>query len=356
MTKKPIIVLSAAFLLVLLLSSCSTEKELAERPSRDLDSNMSEEVSKIPTPLPQTPEAVRVFNYPSEQAGIQQPAVYRQSYEAIDLKHIDAKKACEIMARIAPETVFMEGGKSSQLIVKGAGEDISRLKKVISSIDLPLRQIMIESRVVEISENALDNVGVSWAGAENGIRLAIEDGSVKSETIYAVISALISSGKARLIASPSISTLDNQEASVNIGSKIPFAVPVNSSSSSVQWAVQYIDAGVSLKITPRLGERGFLTVAVNPEVSSVSEWRMTSAGEFPVISTRNANTRLKVRDGQTIIIGGLINETDRENIAKIPFAGDIPLIKELFTKRTTERTKTEVVFLITPRIIVKATQ
>lgn len=350
MTNKPIIVLSAAFLLVLLLSSCSTEKQVAEDNLQDLDNSMSEEVSKIPTPAHQTPEAVRVFDYPAENENEPQVA-YRQSCEIINLKNIDAKKACEIMARIAPETVFMEGGKSSQLIVKGAGDDISRLKKVISSIDLPLRQIMIESRVVEISENALENIGVSWTGAANGIRLAVEGGSVNSETIYAVISALISSGKARLIASPSISTVDNHEASVNIGSKIPFAVPVNSSSASVQWAVQYIDAGVSLKITPRLGNDGLLTVAVNPEVSSVSEWRMTSAGEFPVISTRNANTRLKVKDGQTIVIGGLINETDRENIAKIPLAGDIPLIKELFTKRTSERTKTEVVFLITPRII-----
>jgi len=351
MIKRPIFLLAALLVLGLFLSSCSTEKQVAEDNIQDLDSHMSEEVSKIPTPLPQTPEAVRVFNYPSEQDSAGQPEVYRQSYETIDLKNIDAKKACEVMARIAPEAVFMEGTKSSQLIVKGAGGDISRLKKVLSSIDLPIRQIMIESRVVEISENALENIGVSWTGAANGIRLAVEGGSVNSETIYAVISALISSGKARLIASPSIATLDNHEASVNIGSKIPFAVPVNSSSSSVQWAVQYIDAGVSLKITPRLGDRGFLTVAVNPEVSSVSEWRMTSAGEFPVISTRNANTRLKVRDGQTIVIGGLINETDRENIAKIPLAGDIPLIKELFTKRTSERTKTEVVFLITPRII-----
>ncbi|MFA5104209.1 MAG: type II and III secretion system protein [Candidatus Margulisiibacteriota bacterium] len=351
MTNRSIIVVFISFLLVLFLSSCSSEKTISEKSIDGLDSDESVEVSKIPTPLPQTPEAVRVFDYPPEQAGTQVPAVYRQSYETIDLKHIDAKKACEIMARIAPETVFMEGAKSSQLIVKGSGEDISRLKKVISSIDLPLHQIMIESRVVEISENALENIGVSWTGAANGIRLAVEEGSVKSETIYAVISALISSGKARLIASPCISTLDNQEASVNIGSKIPFAVPVNSSSASVQWAVQYIDAGVSLKITPRLHDKGYLTVAVNPEVSSVSEWRMTSAGEFPVISTRNANTRLKVRDGQTIVIGGLINEIDRENIAKIPFAGDIPFVKELFTKRTTERTKTEVVFLITPRII-----
>lgn len=351
MAKKIFPAILAVFFLAAFLSSCSTEKEILANPAADIEKDISEEVLKNQTHIPQTPEAVRVFNYPPEQDPARQPEIYRQSYDVIDLKHIDAKRACEIMGRIAPETVFMEGGRSSQLIVKGAGDDISRLKKVLSSIDLPLRQIMIESRVVEISENAMKNMGVSWAGAGNGIRLAIKESSINSETVYAAISALISTGKARLIASPSISTLDNNEASVNIGSRIPFAVPVNSSSSSVQWSVQYIDAGVSLKITPRLGDLGFLTVAVNPEVSSVSEWRMTSAGEFPVISTRNANTRLKIRDGQTIIIGGLINETDRDNIAKIPLAGDIPLIKELFTKRTSERTKTEVVFLITPRII-----
>lgn len=350
MLNRPMLLLSAALVLAVLLSACSTEKEQAKELSVDVEAEDLVEVSKIPTPVPQTPEAVRVFEHPSEGPAKEQEA-YRISYDTIELKHIDARRASEIMARIAPEAVFMEGAKSSQLVVKGASEDISRCIRLISSIDIPLRQVMIESRIVEISENALENLGVSWTGAANGIRLAIDGDSVDSETVYAVISALIGKGKARLIACPSISTIDNQEASVNIGNKVPFAVPVNSSSSSVQWAVQYIDAGVSLRITPRLGERGEMTVAVNPEVSSVSEWRMTAAGEFPVISTRNASTRLKVRDGQTIIIGGLINETDRENISKIPIAGDIPLVKELFTKRTTERNKTEVVFLITPRII-----
>jgi len=350
MLNRAFLLLFAALVLIALLSSCSKDNEASQDILKDQDAEMLEEVPKNPTPLQLTPEAVRVFEHPSEGPAKEQEA-YRISYETIELKHIDARRASEIMARIASEAVFMEGAKSSQLVIKGVPEDISRCKKVISSIDIPLRQVMIESRIVEISENALENLGVSWTGAANGIRLAIGGDSVDSETIYAVISALIGTGKARLIACPSISTIDNQEASVNIGNKVPFAVPVNSSSSSVQWAVQYIDAGVSLRITPRLGDRGEMTVAVNPEVSSVSEWRMTAAGEFPVISTRNASTRLKVRDGQTIIIGGLINETDRENISKIPIAGDIPLVKELFTKRTKERNKTEVVFLITPKII-----
>ncbi len=338
-----IILLGAVFVLVFLLSSCSTEREIEpEIPAA--------EVSEIPTPVQLTPEASKVFSHPKQPEEFIDPS-YRQVYEPLELKNIDAKRACEILSRIVPEAVFMEGARSTQVIAKGAQEDISRIKKLITSFDVPARQVMIESKVVEMSLSAMESLGVTWTGAGNGIKLAVNGRGVAGEDISAVVTALIGSGNARLIACPSISTLDDQEASVNIGSKIPFAVPVNSSSPSVQWAVQYIDAGVSLKITPRTGQDGRITISINPEVSSVSEWRMTAAGEFPVISTRNARTRIQVRDGQTIAIGGLINETDRDNITKIPFAGEIPLIKELFTKKTSERTRTEVVFLITPRII-----
>ncbi len=351
MLNRSIMLLFAVLVLGLILSSCSTERPTAENNMQELDNRTTAEVSGNPTPCLQTAEAVRVFEYPSGHERESSEEKYRVSYETIELKHVGAKKASEIMSRIAPEAVFTEGSVSNQMIMKGHPEDISRLKKIVISMDMPLRQIMIESRVVEISENELESLGVSWAETAGGMTLAIDRGTIDPETVYAEISALIANGKARLIASPSILTLDNHEAVVNIGSKIPFAVPVNSSSSSVQWSVQYIDAGVSLKITPRLGDKGFITVAVNPEVSSVSEWRMTSAGEFPVISTRNADTMLKIKDGQTIVIGGLINETDRENISKIPLAGDIPIVSQLFTKRTSEKAKTNVVFLITPRII-----
>jgi type II secretory pathway component GspD/PulD (secretin) len=119
----------------------------------------------------------------------------------------------------------------------------------------------------------------------------------------------------------------------------------------MQWTVEYIDAGVKLMITPRLGEEGYITTSIQPEVSSVSEWRTTAAGEFPVITARNAQATLRVMDGETIVVGGLLSESDRENVSRLPILGYLPVVGLLFQNKTVEKAKTEIVFLITPHVI-----
>ena len=171
------------------------------------------------------------------------------------------------------------------------------------------------------------------------------------DNLIITLKALISNGQAKIVANPRIATLENREAVINIGSKIPYAVPVTTSGGGTQWAVQYIDSGVSLKITPTLNESKIITALIQPEVSAVSEWRATAAGEFPVISTRNALTQVKVKDGETIVIGGLINEEDHQFGNKIPILGDIPLLGAFFQNKMTQRVKTDIVFLITPHVL-----
>ena len=100
-----------------------------------------------------------------------------------------------------------------------------------------------------------------------------------------------------------------------------------------------------------MGDDGEITAFLQPEVSSVSEWRTTAAGDFPVITTRNAQATLRVKDGETIVVGGLISESERENVVKLPILGQLPIIGYLFQNKTVEKAQTEIVFLITPHII-----
>jgi len=349
-------ILLVLFLSGLLLSSCSpppetmTEGQAKSGPPDD-------EVSKIPTTVTESVEAGAVYLFNGNDREVlrseDSPARFMPSLETISLKYIQAGKAAEILSKMMPEGVFAEGGRSSRLVIKCRTDEMTEAKRLLRQLDGKPPQIMIESRIVELTGSSLSSLGVSWANTAGGFKISADtlNGRLSADDITAVISAMVSKGEARMIANPKIAAADNTEASVNIGSRIPYAVPVNTASSASQWTVQYIDAGVSLKITPYIGSGGTISVLIKPEVSSVSEWRITPAGDFPVISTRNAETFVKVRDGETIIIGGLIDETDRENISKVPFAGDLPLIKELFSKRTDEMARTEVVFLITPRII-----
>jgi type II secretory pathway component GspD/PulD (secretin) len=231
---------------------------------------------------------------------------------------------------------------------------LKEAKKIIASIDKPVPQVLIESKVLEISESDSMRLGINYGKEAGTFKFLTDRNSGRTalkDDLLSIINTLVSQGQARVVASPKISTLDGHEAVINIGSRIPYAVPVSNGSNSTQWTVEYIDAGVKLKITPRLGENKYITTSIQPEVSSISQWRTTTAGDFPVITTRNAQSTLRVKDGQTIVVGGLISESDQENISRLPLLGDIPLVGMAFQNKTVEKVKTEIVFLITPHVI-----
>ncbi|MFC1571125.1 type II secretion system protein GspD [Candidatus Margulisiibacteriota bacterium] len=279
---------------------------------------------------------------------------FKGEIKAVSLKYLSAEKVSNLINKVIPNLKSSVGGSASSIILQGKGPLISEARKLIYSIDKPVPQVLIESKVLEISESDSMRLGLSY-GKEAGAFKFITDKDTKRTAVYedlqTTLNALVGEGKAKVVASPRIATLDDHEATINIGSRIPYAVPVSSGSNSTQWTVEYIDAGVKLKITPRLGEEGHITTAIQPEVSSVSEWRTTAAGEFPVITTRNAQATLRVKDGETIVVGGLLSETERENISKLPILGHLPIVGLLFQNKTIEKAKTEIVFLITPHII-----
>ena len=295
-------------------------------------------------------ETVIVSALPSDLVS----SAYKNSYEVIELKHISAERAVSILEKISSGISSAIGDRSNSLLLKGKSFDVEQVRDLILALDKPAPQVLIESKVVEVSEAGIEELGIKWGKKEGKFMFAIDKDSGEpglSEDILTQVELLIGEGKAKVIANPRISTLDNREAEINIGSRIPYAVPASVNSSGTEWAVHYLDAGVSLKIIPKIGQKGFITALIKPEVSSISEWRATSAGEFPVITTRNAEATVRVKDGETIAIGGLINESERENVSRIPLLGDIPLLGFFFSRRVKEKAKTEIVFLITPHII-----
>lgn len=284
----------------------------------------------------------------------QNPDAHQGEIEAVGLRYLSAEKVSSLLEKVLPALKSTPGGSANSIVLQGRLNLIEEAKNLIASIDQPVPQVLIESKVLEISESDSMRLGLSY-GSQAGVFSFVTDKdsgkTTPSDDLKTTLNTLISTGKANVVATPKIATLDNHEALINIGSRIPYAVPVSNGSNSTQWAVEYIDAGVKLKITPRLGEGGYITTSLQPEVSSISEWRTTSAGEFPVITTRNAQATLRVKNGETIVVGGLLSESDRENISRLPILGYIPMVGLLFQNKTIEKTKTEIVFLITPYTI-----
>ena len=272
----------------------------------------------------------------------------------ISLKNISPEQAAETISRVIPNMIAVRNDESNTIILRGEPNDISEANKVIAFLDRKIPQIFIEGKVVEVSQSGLSDIGIIWGKEQGSFKFSVDKstgGISQSDNILATLNLLVASGKAKILANPKITTLNGKEAEINIGSRVPYAVPAGTTSTSTQWTVQYIDAGVKLNILPTVASDGTIVSTIKPEVSNISEWRTTTAGEFPVIATRNASVTVRLHDGETLVIGGLINESDRENISGIPVLSEIPVVGGLFQRKVLEKTKTDVLFLITPHIM-----
>ncbi len=169
---------------------------------------------------------------------------------------------------------------------------------------------------------------------------------LKGLTANATIDALVQAQKAHLLASPSIAVLNNREARIIIGEKVPYKERTQTTTGTTE-TTRFIDVGTTLRVTPSINADGYITLAIHPEVSSVKA--LIDAG--PQITTREADTVVRVKEGETIVIGGLIRQEDNRVRSRIPILGDIPIIGFLFSNWSKDQTQTELAVFITPKIL-----
>jgi len=173
--------------------------------------------------------------------------------------------------------------------------------------------------------------------------------------INGAISAMISEGKANVLSSPSIRTLHGREAKIMIGEEIPYQQTTTQLSPTaqtgvVQTNVVFREVGVKLTVVPFINPDNFVTLSVKPEVSSFKGW---AENNTPIISTKSSVAQLLLKDGETVIIGGIIDDHGTEKTNKVPVLGDLPFVGRLFRLDAKENRKTELVIFITPHIIKK---
>ncbi|MBI5078704.1 secretin and TonB N-terminal domain-containing protein [Candidatus Saganbacteria bacterium] len=278
---------------------------------------------------------------------------YGAEVKVVALKSLSAQKGSELIGKIMPSISVQAGEKANSLVLRGKSFEIAEALELLAGMDKPAPQVLIEGKILEVTRSSSLRLGLDYNG---GSFAFLTDKNTRKISLASDLSAtlnfLVASGQADIVASPRIATADNHEAVINVGTRVPYAVPTRDNSGlTSKWAVEYIDAGVKLKILPKVGEEGLITVELQPEVSSVKEWRSTAAGEFPVIAARNAQTTVQVRDGETIVIGGLLSDGSRENIVRLPVLGYLPIVGIFFQNKAEEKTKTEIIFLITPHIM-----
>ena len=254
---------------------------------------------------------------------------------------------------------------TNNIAITASPEIVKRVKEDLSNLDLPSAQVMIEALVVELSEEGKKSLGVTWGSMLDGgfsvyppstsfnyARSVAGKGSWDmsgsiSSDLFVRVNTLVSQGQAKIRANPRLATLEGKEAEINIGREEYYLISVGSG-SQVSYTLQSIATGVVLKITPYVDKNNQIRVDFSPRVSEVVG---KGATNLPVITKRAVTTSVRVNDGQTIAIGGLVQEQSGETISKVPLIGSVPLVGMLFRHKKTTSENKEVVIFITPRIL-----
>ncbi|MBN2008527.1 hypothetical protein JW960_04180 [candidate division KSB1 bacterium] len=258
--------------------------------------------------------------------------------------------------------------QTNSLVVTDLLGNMNAYDEIIDSLDSFQPSVMIDAEIFEVTLDNLDNLGIEWSGQYNEGPHALSTSSpitssvsslllnysnLKSPQVQLIVNALKSSTETHLLSSPRIVTMNGQEAKILVGERVPYVrATTETSSGGTMEEVEFVDVGIKLLVTPRIvADERLIFIDVAPEVSKVLDKDVQGV---PRIGTREASTRVAVKDNETVVIGGLFTSDDSKSEAGLPLMARIPLIKHLFGRRTDTRSERELIVFITPHILTKA--
>jgi type II secretory pathway component GspD/PulD (secretin) len=264
------------------------------------------------------------------------------------VKASDALRALQATLPIVAPASAYAADQQNAIIVGGPADFIAQAGDVLTYIDRPGRQVRYEVRVTDISPSDTSNIGLLFGGLTLNGQPSPGQASTafvsNSIAINATLNALVTKGRASILAQPSLSTLNNVQATLLVGQQFPL-VYFDARTGTQQ--VQFANIGVNLSVSPTIGADGAITTDLETDYSTIVNF----VNNFPVIGTRKAQSTLRVRDGETIVIAGLFQDVDATSMSKVPFLGDLPIVGEVFRNRQRSSAKDEIVFLITPHLV-----
>lgn len=262
--------------------------------------------------------------------------------------------------------------RTNKIVITDFPEKIKEIESILKAFDERTPQVLIDAQIIEIKPSDEFKMGVDWdwwlrknfrvtspllAGTPHKLTIGTTD--VLEPGQYKVILDLLRRiGETKILSSPRIMALNNQEAKILVGEKEPYIQETTQITTEgkpvVSGTVTFIDVGLKLYVTPTINRENFVTMKIRPEISSATDKTLTSGDReyvVPKVITSEAETSITVKDGITIIIGGLRKDRREKVVEKIPILGDIPLAGFFFRSTKDKLEKTELVILLTPHIL-----
>jgi type II secretory pathway component GspD/PulD (secretin) len=309
----------------------------------------------------------------------------------LDLNYTDAPTVAKMLSKFNAEiTIDTTGNK---LLVITSPKVISDIQKVIEQVDKPGLQIVLECRIIEVAVDDQQNLGIDW-NRLSSIKTVISESPVdpfgnmldadgtptltgldpstegrtpttmpyfpletrrlgwwsKQVTAFEVqLDWLLKNNKAEVLANSSVSTLNNKEASIFVVDEIPFIARSGGVGGQVQ--ISTVVVGVKLLVRPKINSDGYITTEISPELSSIFQFIESEGTQLPWVKRRMTSTTIRIKDGETVVIAGLLGVEASKTVNRVPFLGDLPFIGGLF-RHTDEMTrKTDLIIQVTPHII-----
>lgn len=274
---------------------------------------------------------------------------------------------------------IIKDDRTNSLLVTASEEILDRARALKALLDVPTPQVEIEVKVLELSDTASRKLGFNYGygggkfglGYNNSNPDATAGGtgnqagnpSTPADGVSLTFSALgnmtsnfnvrldaaISDGQATIMANPKVVAQDNKEANINIVNKYPVLKTITSTTGT-QTDVDFLEVGQKLSLTPRIDPSGYVTMELSPEVSVEGGSALVNGNSVPVVNSRSVKTSMRVRDNESIVIGGLKRTESITTVSKIPVLGDIPLLGVLFRNNEVRNRQTDIVIIVTPHI------
>ncbi len=331
------------------------------------------------------------------------PSTRSANTRVIRLRHNDAKSLAETLGDIserlaAPAEGETQGGRQQDILIRAdeslnalvmlaEPEVIGTLESIVRQLDVPRAQVMVEAAIVEVSGDISDALGVQWAvdarggtGGAGGVSFgntglsigsvlnAISDNEIPSNlpdgaiigvgtrSFGALITALSANSKSNLLSTPSLLTLDNQEAEILVGQNVPFQTGTYTTDASGAnnpfTTIERQDIGVTLKVVPHINEGATLRLEIEQEISSIAPSASLSAQAVDLVTNkRSIKSTILAEDGQVIVLGGLIQDDVTRTDSKVPLLGDIPLLGALFRSTQESHVKRNLMVFLRPTVI-----
>jgi len=252
------------------------------------------------------------------------------------------------------------------LVVRAPRAQHAEIEALLRELDSPARQVLLEATIAEVTLNDRLDIGTRWF-FENGnfdFRSSDKAGAIAgndtgftavfgSNSAQVALSALAAVTDVKVISAPTLMVIDNKEGILQIGDQVPIVTSQSqdqTANAPILSQVEYRDTGIILRVRPRIGNGGRVTLEISQEVSDVAETD-TSGIDSPTIRQRKVQTSVALTDGQTLALGGLVQESDRDVRSEVPGLGRVPVVGNLFRNKDSRRARTELLILIRPRVI-----